>query len=240
MPILQIELTRHAANFLHPAAMQDASKALHETLCATVTLAGVLAKQGRLAKASLDRESQLDFGTKYRGTSLTVRTVIEEQLANGMTGALPLIEASTSAEALENIPGTVTVRRYLAKINRALAERDYACNFSFSGQKFTLAGLGLAAHANLDMPWEGHVALIPDQWHVGSKHVQGTNANKERITLDLAHDPKTFSDLMTKAPRALRFHGSGYRNNKILRVIAKSTPAAIDPAEALGELKLAR
>ena len=239
MPILKIQLTCLAANFQHPTSMRNAARAMDETVTATVLKAGFLAKQRRPAKEALERATTLDFGARYVGTLLASRTIIEGTLAHGMTKALARIETSTSAEALERIQGSEPIRHYLAKINRALENGDYTCRFSFADSCFTLSELGLAANANLDIPWAGDVVLEPNQWHTASKLVTGSGMGIKIVTLNMAHDPSTYFELMKATPKALRFWGRGYRNRQALRVIAETTPLPVDPAEALGELSLA-
>lgn len=239
MPILKIELTRLAANFQHPTSMRNAARTIDETVTATVLMAGFLAKQGRPAKEALERATTLDFGARYVGASLASRTIIDGTLARGTIKALAKIETSTSAEALERIQGSDPVRRYLAKINRALEGGNYTCRFSFTDSSFTLAELGLAANASFDIPWSGDVVLEPNHWNTASALVTGSGMGMKFITLNMAHDLGTYFELMKATPKALRFRGRGYRNRQALRVIAETTPLPVDPAEALGELSLA-
>jgi len=238
MPILKIELSRLAANFQHPTSMRNAARTMDETVTATVLMAGLLAKQGRTAKEALERATTLDFGARYVGALLASRTIIEGTFARGIAEALARIETSTSAEALERIQGSEPVRRYLAKINRALENGDYTCKFSFADSCFTLAELGLAANATLDIPWAGDVVLEPNNWNTASALVTGSGMGMKLITLNMAHDLSTYFELMKATPKALRFRGRGYRNRQTLRVIAETTPVPVHPADVLGELSL--
>lgn len=238
MPILDVELTRLAANFQHPASMRNATRIIDEIVNSTVHMAGLLAKQRRQAKEALERATTLVFGPRYAGASLASRSIIPDGMTRGMVEALAKIETSSSAESLEKILGADPTRRYLARINRALADGDYTCKLSFCSTSFTLMELGLAANAHLDIPWTGAVVLEPNSWNTAAGTVLGSGIGFRLITLDMAHDLGTYFELMKQTPTAICFRGRGYRNQHVLRVVAETVPQPANPAEVLGELPL--
>lgn len=238
MPILNVELKQTAANFLHPTSMRNASRIIDEVVSATVKMAGVMSRQGRQAKEILAIRSMLALDDNYKGDSLKCQIVINGPISNGIFEAIGRIQTSCSAEALQDIQSADKMRKNLAAINRALGGTDYTLKLTFAKITAVLSDLALATHASIDVPWEGEVVLVPDQWHSGSRQVIGSGMDMRLITLNLAHDPDVYAALMPKNPAAIRFLGRGHRNNRVLRVIAETPPEVVDPAEALGELRL--
>lgn len=231
MPILTITLNQTAAQFGNPTVARKAIISLDDVLTATISLAAQPARQKREAKLILEGKSTLSIKPTPKTSS-----IVEGPIAKALPNALSLIATSCGATALEAIASNVPARKHLAAINRAIALRDYSCSFEFEKQKFTINNLGLAAHANADEPWAGEVTMEPDCWQGGARLVIGEGPERKNTMLDLAHAPEIYSFLASQQPKAIRFQGRGFRNKKVLRVIAETTPEIVTPSTALGEI----
>lgn len=231
MAILTITLTQAATQFGNPTVARQAIIAIDDVLTATVSLAAQPARQKRDARLILEGKSTLAIKPTPKTTS-----IVDGPIAKALPNALAMIATSCSATALEGIASNVPARKHLAAINRALALRDYSCSFVFEEQNFTIGNLGLAAHANADEPWAGEVIMEPDCWQAGSRLVLGEGPDRKHTVLDLAHTPEIYSFLASQQPKAIRFQGRGFRNKRILRVIAETKPEIVTPSTALGEI----